>query len=123
MISCLCVGAGGFLGAVLRYLLSGIPTGSSGFPFMTLLINFAGALAIGMIAAAAEKTGMPGGNGILFLKVGVCGGFTTFSTYALELNQLFGGGKWGLGMVYAAGSVVLCLAAVWLGQTLVRIAL
>lgn len=116
MTACICVGAGGFVGAVFRYLLSGLHTGSSGFPVMTFIINIAGAFAIGALMGAAEKTGFPDGNLMLFLKVGVCGGFTTFSTYALELSGLFTEGKWSMGVLYGLLSVVLCLGAVYAGQ-------
>ncbi len=116
MIPCLCVGAGGFAGAVLRYLLSGIPTGNSSFPVMTFIINILGAFGIGFLMGLSEKTGFPKGNLLLFLKVGVCGGFTTFSTYALELSGLFEEGKWVTGIAYASLSVIICLVAVYAGQ-------
>lgn len=121
MIPCLCVGAGGFAGAVFRYLLSSIPTGNSSFPIMTFIINILGAFGIGFLMGMAGKTGSPKGNLLLFLKVGVCGGFTTFSTYALELSGLFEEGKWATGIAYATLSVVLCLAAVYAGQAAAKV--
>ena len=84
MMSVLCVGAGGFVGAVSRYGLGLIPL-ASGLPLVTLLINFTGSVVIGAVAEAASlaPTALPR-EAVLFLKVGLCGGFTTFSTFSLE---------------------------------------
>ena len=76
MLNCLAVGAGGFLGAVLRYLCSLLPLGrDGGFPVGTLLVNVLGAFAIGLIAAAAARHAALSPRMILFLKTGICGGF------------------------------------------------
>lgn len=122
MIACLCVGAGGFVGSVFRYLLSSIPVDSS-FPAMTFIINIIGAFFIGFIMGMVSKAGIKSDNLVLFLKVGVCGGFTTFSTYALELSGLFNEGKWGTGIAYGSLSVILCLAAVYAGNAFSRVVL
>lgn len=85
MLNCLAVGAGGFVGAVLRYLVSMIPLDKTGaFPVNTLLINILGAFAIGAITALGAKTAGLDPRLTLLLKTGICGGFTTFSTFALE---------------------------------------
>ena len=76
MAGFVCVGIGGAAGAMLRYAISLIPFKGS-FPVLTLLTNILGALAIGIIAGAAARKGLPQ-NAVLFLKTGVCGGFTTF---------------------------------------------
>ena len=84
MMGLLCVGAGGALGAMGRYGLGLIPLGSE-LPLMTLLINFLGSVAIGAIVEASElAAGALPREAVLFLKVGLCGGFTTFSTFSLE---------------------------------------
>lgn len=119
MLNCLWVGLGGFAGSVFRYLLSLIPLSKAGaFPVMTLVTNVAGALVIGMIVGLGEKSLSPGA--MLFLKVGVCGGFTTFSTFALETSNLFSSGKAAAAFAYIVLSVVLCLAAVVLGRSLIK---
>ena len=83
MINCLFVGLGGFIGAVCRYLIGLLPVQSeSGFPYKTFLINVAGAFLIGCIATYAGKHPSVNPQLVLFLKVGICGGFTTFSTFA-----------------------------------------
>ena len=80
MIECLAVGAGGFLGAVCRYLIGLIPVKEwMVFPIKTFLINLAGCFAIGIIAALASKHSLLPPRLVLFLQAGVCGGFTTFS--------------------------------------------
>jgi CrcB protein len=120
LIPCLFVGVGGFLGAVLRYLLGLIPCEGS-FPLMTMLINFSGAFAIGVITALSGNGTLANLNITLFLKTGICGGFTTFSTFSLETMTLLQQGKTLMGMTYAVASVVLCLVGVLLGTVLGKI--
>ena len=110
------VGIGGALGAMLRYLISMLPVKSE-FPLLTLVTNVIGAFAIGVIVALARKFNMPD-NVVLLLKTGVCGGFTTFSTFSLEAYNLMDKGRVGLGLLYAVLSLVLCIAAVFLGKML-----
>ena len=120
MRTCIIVGIGGFIGTVCRYLLTLIPyTNKTGFPLITLLINVAGAFVIGVIAALAAKYHGINTDLMAFLRVGVCGGFTTFSTFALEISNLFGAGKGWIAIAYIALSLILSLVAVSLGKTLV----
>ena len=113
-MNCLFVGLGGLMGSVLRYLVSLVPLRhESGFPLVTLGINVLGAFALGLIMAAAGRTGNVDPRTMLFLRVGVCGGFTTFSTFALEAHQLLSGGKPGVALAYMLLSVVLCVLAVF----------
>ncbi|MGN1112091.1 MAG: fluoride efflux transporter CrcB [Acutalibacteraceae bacterium] len=120
MLNCIAVGFGGFVGAVLRYLLGLIPIARvSSFPFVTLLINLVGSFAIGVISQLADDKGIDE-KFTLFLKVGVCGGFTTFSTFALESGNLFQSGKNALAVLYVVLSVVLCVAGALLGKLVVK---
>ena len=89
--NCLFVALGGGLGAVGRYLLSLIAAPWS-FPVMTLLTNFLGAVVIGAVAQAAGQLPMSK-SAVLFLKTGLCGGFTTFSTFSLETVELLEQGR------------------------------
>lgn len=110
----LAVGAGGFLGAVLRYLIGFIPTGESTvFPIKTFLINVFGCLAIGAITIAAAKNTQIDSKWILFMKVGLCGGFTTFSTFALETTNLMKDGHMGIAFAYAMLSIVVGCAVIF----------
>ena len=84
LYNCLAVGAGGALGAVARYLVGLLPVLHRGaFPLHTLVINGVGAVVIGLVVAAGVRTNLSP-TLLLFLQVGVCGGFTTFSTFSLE---------------------------------------
>ena len=117
MLDCLAVGIGGFAGSILRYLMGMIPLKNRmSFPVNTLLINIAGAFLIGLIVALFSKHGEWNDKLLLMLKVGLCGGFTTFSTFSFETLSLFQSGRWVSGILYAALSVVLCVAAVYAGQ-------
>ena len=117
ILNCLFVGAGGFVGSVLRYLVSLIPFLHRGaLPFQTLLVNVTGAILIGMIVKITDSYEFMSGNTVLFLKVGICGGFTTFSTFALESLNIVEEGKLLAGGVYIALSVILCIAGVWFGK-------
>lgn len=121
MINCICVGAGGFIGAVLRYLISQLPLGTTGgFPYKTLFINILGAFLIGLIAAYTLKGHPADPRFILFLKVGICGGFTTFSTFALESMDLMQRGSVATAVIYIVLSVLLCLAAVAGAEAVVK---
>ena len=121
LLNCIFVGVGGFIGSVLRYLVSLIPLRhESGFPLVTLGINVLGAFVLGLIMAAAGRSTGLDPRAMLFLKVGVCGGFTTFSTFALEAHGLLSGGKPLVAILYMVLSVILCVFAVYGAGTLVR---
>lgn len=111
------VGLGGALGAMLRYMLSTV-TVRTDFPLMTFLTNLVGAFLIGCIVGIAESEENISSNLILFLKTGFCGGFTTFSTFSLETVMLLEQKHYGTGAFYAALSLILCIAGVWLGRAL-----
>ena len=120
MSECLAVGAGGFLGAVCRYLIGLIPVKEwMVFPIKTFLINLAGCFAIGIIAALASKHSLLPPRLVLFLQAGVCGGFTTFSSFALETHGLIKNGNLWIAILYAVSSVALGILAVYLGQKLI----
>ena len=104
--------AGGAIGSAARYAMSFLNIRpKNGFPLMTLVINVLGAFAIGLIVALAARSGKLDRRLILFLKIGVCGGFTTFSSFALETYRLIQPGSAMIGILYASLSVILCVAA------------
>ena len=120
LMNCVFVGVGGMVGSVLRYLMGQIPIqGSGGFPVVTLLINLIGSFLIGVITALAGRSTALDPHLLLLLKVGLCGGFTTFSTFALETEQLLQNGRIAIGITYAVASVVVCVIAAMLGQAVV----
>lgn len=108
------VGLGGALGAMLRYAISLIPYKGS-FPLLTFFTNILGAVIIGFVVGIAARKNISD-NFMLFLKTGVCGGFTTFSTFSLEAYNLFHNGSYSLAIIYALLSVLLCIGGVWLGM-------
>lgn len=117
----LAVGTGSFLGGTARYLISLVMKGiSKGFPWATLVVNLVGCFLIGLLWGVCSKNGTESSNWALFLTVGLCGGFTTFSTFSKEaLVMLQGGSVWGFAG-YVAISVIAGIALVALGYSLVR---
>ena len=113
------VGLGGALGAILRYSISLLPLKSS-FPFLTLITNVIGAFVIGIVVGLFEKHYLSS-NINLFLKTGLCGGFTTFSTFSLETLTLLENGMPSIAMIYAFVSIIGCVIGVYLGKTIVGI--
>lgn len=115
------VGTGGFIGTTLRYLIGLIPYKQSiDFPIKTLCINIIGSFLIGLIAAYTLKNHEFNQSLQLFLKVGVCGGFTTFSSFALETVQLADTGHVIYAVVYPCLSLALGILAVYLAGMLIR---
>ena len=120
MIECIVVGTGGFIGAVCRYLIGMIPLKEGCvFPIKTLMINIVGSFLIGIVTALAIKTDFLNPRTVLFLKVGICGGFTTFSSFALETTDLMKDGKMHLAAIYTVLSVTLGVLAAFAGQGIV----
>ena len=117
-IKCLAVGIGGFLGSVLRYLLSEIPIKQINYPVNTLITNIIGAVIIGMVISYADKTGMRPEK-LLLLKTGFCGGLTTFSTFSYETFRLIEKGNLLLAGSYVILSVACSIAGVYLGLRMV----
>ena len=119
MINLLIVAAGGALGAAGRYAVGLLPV-KTDFPLLSLLVNAAGAVIIGFLAGLFARGGLTDRR-LLFWKTGVCGGFTTFSTFSLESLTLLERGKWLLGGSYMLLSMALCLLGAALGQRLSRL--
>lgn len=117
MVACLYVGIGGFIGSVSRYLIGLLPYKmDSGFPIKTLLINIFGAFLISVFAAWIGKGRIQNDNLILLLKVGICGGFTTFSTFAYETTDLMVKGSHTVALSYMLLSVTMGVLAIYAGQ-------
>lgn len=124
MKAILLVGIGGFAGAVARYLLGGAVLHISvqeRFPYSTFVVNVLGCLAIGALASLAEKQHLLSPEARLLLMTGLLGGFTTFSAFGLEAVYLIRRGELWVATLYAGGSVVMGIAAVWLGMKLVTL--
>lgn len=116
-LTLLYVALGGALGSVTRAVAGHvIPAGR--LPWATLLVNVTGSLAIGWLIACYAAFGEANVRAYSFWVVGVCGGFTTFSSFSLQTFELLQKGQWGTAAAYVALSVGLCLVATWLGWKL-----
>lgn len=122
MLNYILVGFGSAVGGIARFWASGLIANRYGqsFPWGTLFVNVTGSFIIGLFATltAPEGRWMVGPSGRNFFMTGICGGYTTFSSFSLQTLNLAQDEEY----LYAAGNAVfnlmLCLAAVWLGHVL-----
>lgn len=122
MLAYLWIAIGGALGSVMRFWFSGVVARNFGetFPWGTLLVNITGSFVIGFFATLTAPDGRwLAGTGVRqFVMIGVLGGYTTFSSFSLQTLALLENREWLHAGANATGSVLLCLAAVWLGHLL-----
>ena len=115
------VGCGSFLGGVARYIISVVMKGASkGFPWGTLLVNLAGCLFIGLLWGHFGKNCNECSSWYLFLTVGLCGGFTTFSTFSKEALTMLQAGQICGFATYVVVSVFAGIALAALGYYVAR---
>ena len=114
------VAVGSALGGIARFWMSGVVARLFGetFPWGTLLINVLGSLVIGFFATISGPDGrlLVPTVGRQFVMIGICGGFTTFSSFSLQTLNLLNDGEWFYAGGNVLGSVAFCLLAVWLGH-------
>jgi CrcB protein len=112
--------AGSALGGASRFWLSGLIANSFGetFPWGTLIINITGSLVIGFFATLTGPDGkvMVASEVRQFVMIGICGGYTTFSSFSLQTLNLVRNGEMAQAAANIGMSVVFCLVAVWLGH-------
>lgn len=123
MIKLIFIGTGGFLGAIARYLLSGIiqRIPNTTFPLGTLTVNILGCLIMGILAGLIEDRPFLSPNARLFFIIGLLGSFTTFSAFGFETSELFHDGKLGWAFWNIIGNVFLCIIAVIGGRLLMKV--
>ncbi len=116
----LLIGMGGFVGAILRYWISGwIQNGIIVFPLGTLGVNFLGAFILSLVMYLSEFKGFFNEETRIFLSIGVLGSFTTMSTFSYESFKLLEQHEMVLFSANIVGSVVLTLLAVYLGKLII----
>jgi len=121
MVKILLIGLGGFIGAILRYVISGLVqnmTRSISFPYGSLAVNVLGCLIIGALSQMVETRGVLSVQTRLFIFVGVLGALTTFSTFSNETINLVREGQLFHALANIALQVICCLSAVLLGRWL-----
>jgi fluoride exporter len=125
MVSYFLIGLGGAIGSVVRFWVSGLIASRFGqtFPLGTLVVNVTGSFAIGLFAALSEPEGRWLINPSLrqFLMIGICGGYTTFSSFSLQTLALIQEGGWLHAVLNSIASFAFCLFAVWLGYLVITL--
>lgn len=118
----LLIGTGGFAGSVSRYLISKFVATQwpMAFPLGTFAINTLGCFLIGIIMGLSFHYTISNQTRLL-LATGFCGGFTTFSTYALEIFELYQRGEAGISLLYLFGSIILGLLSIGIGLWIARV--
>jgi fluoride exporter len=119
MVMYIWVAIGGALGTTARYWLSGVVARLVGetFPWGTLVINVTGSFVIGFFAILTGPDGRLYAGSVTrqFVLIGICGGYTTFSSFSLQTLNLINDGEWTRAGANIVLSVALCLLAVWAG--------
>jgi CrcB protein len=114
------IGIGSGLGGMARYWLSGVVANAFGetFPWGTMVVNIVGSFVIGCFAALTGPEGRMSMDMLprQVVMIGMCGGFTTFSSFSLQTLNLVNNGEWLYAGLNIAGSAMLCLLAVWAGH-------
>ena len=105
------IGAGGAIGAMLRYGMTVLGIHLHWSPNVsTFLVNIIGSFVMGLLVSGCEQ-----GTWLMMVTVGLCGGFTTFSTFSMQSFSLLQEGKWGEAALYIFGSLTVCILMTWMG--------
>jgi len=122
MLNYIWIMLGGALGTGARFWISGLVAQRIGefFPLGTLMVNITGSFIVGLFAGIADPQGpfLIAPRFRQFFMIGVCGGYTTFSSFSLQTLDLAQNGDWLKAALNCAASLVGCLVAVWLGRAL-----
>lgn len=123
----LLVASGGAVGSWLRFTVGRLwvmaidPVRAGAFPWGTLTVNIVGSLAMGLLVGWLARFGTQGEATRLLLAVGVLGGFTTFSSFSLEVVSLLQRGQAGVALAYLAVSLLAGFGGLWLGLMMMRV--
>ncbi|MBR0405953.1 MAG: CrcB family protein [Eggerthellaceae bacterium] len=120
LLNCLAVGIGGFIGSIMRYLITALAPNTS-FPWVTLAINVVGTFILAFTAALVLRGVLADSHLSLMIRVGLCGGFTTIGAFSLDTMDLINHGAILGGIGYAVLTCVLCVGAAFLGSFVARV--
>ena len=122
MTMVLSIAAGGAIGSVLRHFagMGALVLFGAAFPYGTLFVNVVGSFVMGVFVASFAHFGNPSQDMRAFLTVGLLGGFTTFSSFSLDVVTLYERGQAATAVLYIFVSVLISLAAIFAGMFLVR---
>lgn len=109
------LGTGGAIGAILRYLIR-LVLSHDRFPFATLVVNVLGSFVLGLVVFATLSDEV-----VLFVGTGACGSFTTYSSFSVQTVRLWDGGDRFRAILYAGGTLLLCLLAATIGASVATI--
>ncbi len=116
------VALGGAAGTAARAAIAqALPTAMGAFPWATLAVNVSGSFVLGLVIALAVERAAPQRYLRPLVGTGFCGGFTTFSTFAVETDSLVRAGRFAVALGYALVSVAAGLIAVWVGSRIARL--
>jgi len=117
----LVIGAGGFLGSAGRYLVSIMfhSKNSNAFPWHTFIVNVVGCILLGFLVGYFEKNAATSNDVKMFLTMGICGGFTTFSAFTLEGMKMLKNAQVSMYFLYSFASVGVCLLAIFISYYLI----
>lgn len=123
MLKYLLIGTGGFIGSILRYWTSvnSYKIFGEKFPYGTFVVNVLGCLLIGFIAEISENRFLISSEVRTFLMIGFLGGYTTFSTFGYETFTLLQDKDYVTALLNIFSSVILCIAAVWIGSLIAKL--
>ena len=122
LLNCLAVGTGGFVGSILRYLITAAAPHTS-FPWVTLTINVVGTFILALVAALALRGAIVDGRLSLMIRIGLCGGFTTIGAFSLDTMDLIDHGAYLGAAGYCVLTCILCVGAAYAGSLVARLAL
>jgi CrcB protein len=119
MMQALAVFLGGGMGSLARFgMAKWLGSSEAGFPLGTLAANFLACLVLGFVGGWILQRGHMDNTLKLAIATGFCGGFSTFSTFSLETMKMFEQGKALMALIYIVASLLLCIAGIWLGQSI-----
>lgn len=119
VLNCLAVGVGGFIGSILRYLITAAVPHTS-FPWITLAINVVGTFILAAVAALVLRGAMADGHLSLMIRVGLCGGFTTIGAFSLDTMDMIQHGAYLGAAGYMILTCALCVGAAFVGSMVAR---